>query len=123
LHPRRTMSRIRFALLGGVVASLVLAATASAAPVKLSAVVGPGFNISLKKGSTKVTKLKAGKYTISVSDKSNIHNFHLTGPGVNKKTGVGFKGTATWTVTLKNGLYKFLCDPHKAIMKGSFRVS
>jgi plastocyanin len=117
------MSRIRFALLAGVVASLVLVATASAAPVKLAAVVGPGFNISLKKGGTKVTKLKAGKYTITVSDKSNIHDFHLTGPGINKKTGVGFTGTTKWTVTLKKGLYKFLCDPHKAIMKGSFKVT
>jgi plastocyanin len=117
------MSRIRFAVLAGVAAVLVLVASASAAPVKLSAVVGPGFTISLKKGSAKVTKLKAGKYTISVSDKSNIHNFHLTGPGVNKKTGVGFTGTAKWTVTLKKGTYKFLCDPHKAVMKGSFKVT
>jgi plastocyanin len=117
------MSRIRFALLVAVTAALVIVATASAAPVKLTASVGPGFTISLKKGSTKVTKLKTGKYTISISDKSNIHNFHLTGPGVNKKTGVGFTGTAKWTVTLKKGTYKFLCDPHKAIMKGSFKVT
>lgn len=117
------MSRIRFALLAAVTASLVTAATASAAPVKLSAVVGPGFNISLKKGSKKVTTLKAGKYTITVADKSNIHDFHLSGPAVNKKTGVGFTGTTTWTVTLKKGIYKFVCDPHVAIMKGSFKVS
>jgi len=117
------MSRIRLALLAAVVAGLVFAATTSAAPVKLTASVGPGFTISLKKGSTKVKTLKAGKYTISISDKSNIHNFHLTGPGVNKKTGVGFTGTAKWTVTLKKGTYKFLCDPHAAIMKGSFKVT
>ena len=117
------MSRIRFALLAAVVACLVFVATASAAPVKLTATVGPGFTITLKKGSTKVTKLKPGKYTISVSDKSSIHNFHLTGPGLNKKTGVGFTGAAKWTVTLKKGTYKFVCDPHAAIMKGSFKVS
>jgi plastocyanin len=117
------MSRIRLALLAAVSAALVLVATASAAPVKLSASVGPGFTISLKKGTTKVTKLKAGKYTISVSDKSNIHNFHLSGPGLNKKTGVGFTGTAKWTVTLKKGTYKYVCDPHAAIMKGSFKVT
>jgi plastocyanin len=106
-----------------VIASLVVASAASAAPVKLSAVVGPSFNISLKKGSAKVTKLKPGKYTITVADKSNIHNFHLTGPGVNKKTGVGSTGTTTWTVTLKKGTYKFTCDPHKTIMRGSFKVT
>ena len=117
------MSRIRFALLAAVIASLVIAATASAAPVKLSGVVGPAFNISLKKGTKKVTTLKPGKYTITVADKSSIHNFHLTGPGVNKKTGVGTTGITTWTVTLKKGTYKFVCDPHAAIMKGSFKVS
>jgi plastocyanin len=117
------MSRIRFALLAAVIAALVVAATASAAPVKLSGLVGPGFNISLKKGSKKVTTLKAGTYTITVADKSNIHNFHLTGPGVNKKTGVGSTGTTKWTVTLKKGTYKFVCDPHVAIMKGSFKVT
>ena len=116
------MSRIRIALLAAVIAALVAAVTASAAPVKLSAVVGPGFNISLKKGSAKVTKLKPGKYTIVVVDNSNIHNFHLSGPGVNKKTGVGSTGTTTWTVTLKKGTYKFVCDPHAPIMKGSFKV-
>jgi plastocyanin len=42
---------------------------------------------------------------------------------VNKKTGLGFTGTAKWTVTLKKGTYKFVCDPHAAIMKGSFKVS
>jgi plastocyanin len=117
------MSRIRFALLAAAVAGFVFVATASAAPAKLTAVVGPGFNISLKKGSKKVTTLKAGKYTISVSDKSNIHNFHLKGPGVNKKTAVGFTGTVKWTVTLKKGTYKFVCDPHAPIMKGSFKVT
>jgi plastocyanin len=117
------MSRIRLALLAAVVAGLVFVATTPAAPVKLTGTVGPGFTITLKKGSTKVKMLKAGKYTISISDKSNIHNFHLTGPGVNKKTGVGATGTTKWTVTLKKGTYKFLCDPHAAIMKGSFKVT
>jgi len=85
--------------------------------------VGPGFTISLKKGTTKVTKLKAGAYTIAVSDKSNMHNFHLTGPGVNKKTSVTAVVNQTWKVTLKKGTYKFVCDPHASFMKGSFKVS
>jgi plastocyanin len=116
------MSRIRFALVAALAAMLVLAATASAAPVKLTAVVGPGFNITLKKGTVKVTKLKPGKYTITVKDLSNIHNFHLSGPGLNKKTGVGPTGTSKWTVTLKKGIYRYVCDPHKTVMKGSFKV-
>jgi plastocyanin len=116
------MSRIRIALVAVLAAALALAATASAAPVKLTGTVGPGFTITLKKGSSKVSKLKPGKYTIVVKDLSNLHNFHLTGPGVNKATGVASTGTKTWTVTLKKGTYKYVCDPHKAIMKGSFKV-
>src|SRR5918911_3114956 len=112
---RRTMSRIRFALLAALIGALVIVASASAAPVKLSAVVGPSFNITLKKGTTKVKKLKHGKYLIVVADKSNIHNFHLTGPGINKKTGVGFKGIVKWKLTLKKGTYRYVCDPHAAI--------
>jgi plastocyanin len=70
-----------------------------------------------------VSSLKAGTYKIVVSDKSSIHNFHLTGPGVNKTTSVGATGSKTWTVKLKKGTYKYVCDPHKTIMKGSFKVT
>jgi plastocyanin len=28
-----------------------------------------------------------------------------------------------WTVKLTPGTYKFMCDPHKATMKGSFKVT
>jgi len=104
-------------------AALVVVVSASAATPTLNGVDGPGFTISLKKGGKKVTSLKAGKYKIVVKDLSNLHNFHLSGPGVNKKTGVGSMGTSTWTVTLKKGTYKFVCDPHVAIMKGSFKVT
>jgi plastocyanin len=117
------MLRIRLALVALAAVALVVVAPASAATPTLTATDGPGFTITLKKGKTKVTSLKAGKYKIVVKDLSNIHNFHLKGPGVDKKTGVGAKGTFTWTVTLKKGAYKFLCDPHAAIMKGSFKVT
>jgi hypothetical protein len=117
------MLRTRLAFVALLGAALVIVASASAAVPTLKGTDGPGFTISLKKGTTKVTKLKAGRYKIVVNDLSNIHNFHLTGPGVNKKTGVGPKGTFTWTVTLKKGTYKYICDPHAAIMKGSFKVT
>jgi len=32
--------------------------------------------------------VKAGTYSVKVEDKGTIHNFHLTGPGVNKSTSV-----------------------------------
>ena len=106
---------------------LVLAAASAfgsgTATPKLTGTVGPGFTITLKKGSTKVTKLKAGKYTIVVKDLANNHNFHLKGPGVDKKTSTPAKGTKTWTVTLKKGTYRYVCDPHASLMKGAFKVT
>ena len=80
--------------------------------------VGPGFTISMAKKPT-----KAGKIKLTVSDKSDFHNFHLSGPGVNVKTSVSAEGTKSFTVTLKKGTYSFVCDPHASAMKGSFKVS
>src|SRR5690242_19039964 len=117
------MLRTRLVLVTLPAAALVVVASASAATTTLNGVVGPGCTITLKKGGQKVASLKAGKVKIVMKDLSNIHNFHLSGPGLNKKTGVGAKGTFTWTVTLKKGTYKFVCDPHASIMKGSFKVT
>jgi plastocyanin len=116
------MSRIYLALVAALTAGAVAVAPAAAATPKLTATVGPGFTITLTKGGKKVTSLKAGKYTIAVRDKSNIHNFHLKGPGLNKLTSVSYVGNKTWTVTLKKGTYRYVCDPHATSMKGSFKV-
>jgi plastocyanin len=119
----RAMSRLCLALVVAV-AALVAVNPLTAATPKLAGTVGPGFTITLKKGTAKVTKLKAGKYAITVSDKSSIHNFRIKGPGLNRElTGVGYTGTKTVTVTLKTGTYRYVCDPHAAVMKGSFKVS
>ena len=100
-------------------AFLVTAAPSLAASTPtFNGTVGPGFTISMAKKPT-----KAGKIKLVVADKASIHNFHLTGPGVNVKTSVSGTGTKTFTVTLKNGTYKFVCDPHASVMKGSFKVS
>ena len=112
---------MKFVALAAILAAIAIPA-ADAATGKLAGLVGPGFNISLKQGGKTVTTLKAGTYTITVADKSNIHDFHLTGPGVNKKTSVGGQGTTIWKLTLKKGTYKFVCDPHASIMHGSFKV-
>jgi plastocyanin len=115
------MKLIALAALAAVV--LVPAAFARSSATSLVGVDGPGFTITLKQGAKKVTTLKAGTYSIKIQDKSSIHNFHLTGPGVNKKTSVGAVTTVTWKVTLKKGTYKFVCDPHASFMKGSFKVT
>jgi plastocyanin len=93
-------------------------ASAGASANKLIATDGPGFTITMNKKT-----VKAGTYTIVVHDKSNIHNVHLIGPGVNKLTSVPWVGTKKWTVKLKKGTYKFVCDPHASIMKGVLRVT
>ena len=118
-------SRIGLAVISLVAAAaLGLSAPAGAAPKVLTGTVGPGFTISLASGGKKVTSLKAGTYRIDVSDRSAIHDFHFSGPGVNKViTGVSFHGRKSVTVTLKRGTYRYVCDPHASFMKGSFRVS
>ena len=94
-------------------------------PPTLTATVGPGATISLRTSrGARVTRLKAGRYRIVVSDRSRMHNFHLSGSGVNKRTTVRFRGSTTWTVTFRKGrTYRFVCDPHAKRMKGSFRAT
>ncbi|HLK45481.1 MAG TPA: plastocyanin/azurin family copper-binding protein [Acidimicrobiales bacterium] len=113
---------MKLVALAAVVALLAVPAALASTPT-LTGTVGPGFTITLKQGGKTVKTLKAGTYVFKISDKSAIHNFHLTGPGVDKKTSVGGQGTSTWKLTLKKGTYKYVCDPHASIMKGSFTVS
>jgi plastocyanin len=103
-------------VLVAVLAALAALPALAATPV-LNGTVGPGFTIIMKKKPT-----KAGKYKLVIADKSSIHNFHLKGPGVNVKTGVGAVGTKSFTITLKKGKYVFVCDPHATVMKGSFTI-
>jgi len=83
---------------------------------KLSGSVGPGAKITF------VRSAKAGKAVLTIRDRSATDNFHLTGPGVNKKTAVRSKGTVTWAVTLKAGAYRYRSDAHTKL-KGTMRVS
>jgi Copper binding proteins, plastocyanin/azurin family len=119
------MTRISL-LATGLVAALAFAApTGAMAPTKLKGTTGPGFVITLKKAGKTVRTLKAGKYTITVQDKSIMHNFRLKGPGLNKQiTTLSQITTKTVTVTLKKGTYTYQCDPHVAQgMKHTFRVT
>ena len=119
------MQRISIAFLAlAAAATLVLSAPAGAAPRVVNGSVGPGFTISLTSGGKKVTSLKAGTYRFDVIDRSAIHDFHLSGPGVNEViTSVSFHGRKSVTVKLQRGTYRYVCDPHASFMKGSFRVS
>jgi hypothetical protein len=94
----------------------------AATATQLSATVGPAFSIALRNSSgVRVTRLDPGAYTITVADQSDVHNFHLKGPGVNIATSVETTGTTTWEVTFVDGAYTYLCDAHPNL-NGSFRV-
>jgi hypothetical protein len=93
------------------------------APKKLTGKVGPRRTIWLKTGSGAAVKtLKAGAYKIAVRDATKTDNFHLVGPGVNKKTGVKFRGAVNWTLKLKAGKHTFRSDAHKKLRR-TFRVT
>jgi plastocyanin len=124
-------------VVAGVVASAALARLHDVAPAvetvpdpstavkaAVHGVVGPGFTITLQDGNLQnVTWLQPGTYTFTIDDTSNIHNFHLFGPGVDLQTTVPDTGTTTWTVKLTPGTYTFQCDPHATTMIGQFGVA
>jgi plastocyanin len=119
--------RKRSLLLGAVAATaLATAGGGSADAAKIvNGTVGPDFTIGLAIQGKKVTKLKAGTpYRFVIRDRAAIHDFHLTGPGLDRVlTSVPFTGTKSFVLRLKKGSYRFVCDPHSGIMHGRFQVS
>ena len=70
-----------------------------------------------------MTRVDPGEYEIEVDDRSEEHNFHLRGPGgVDVSDGRRGVGKQTFRVTLVDGRYTFVCDPHAATMRGAFDV-
>ncbi|HEX2505662.1 MAG TPA: hypothetical protein VHK22_05580 [Gaiellaceae bacterium] len=107
------------ALAGG----LALASAGVSSAKTYFGTVGPGATISFTNArGNAVGRVPTGRHTIKVRDRSSNHNFHLLGPGVNKKTRVGFVGGKTWTLTFVEGRYRYRCDPHREHMRGSFRA-
>lgn len=95
------------------------AAPPPTAPVnRLAGSIGPGAKPTLKPS----TGLSAGKFELTVSDRTATDGFRLVGPGVSKSTGVKFKGTATWTGTLKPGKYSY-GSVRSAKLRRSFTVA
>jgi plastocyanin len=118
-----------FALAAAAVAvAMVASAEARSSSTRLIGTVGPGYTITLKKGTAKVKTLKAGKYTFVITDKASIHDFTIErekgGPKIEKTlTGTSFQGKKTVTVTLKKGSWKFYCSIHEPQMFGFFKVT
>jgi hypothetical protein len=92
---------------------------------KLLATVGPKSTISLRSASGAALNngVKAGTYAIVVRDRTKQHNFHLVGPGVNRRSAVAAVGTTTWKLKLSKGLLRFYSDRAPKTVKGSVRVT
>ena len=113
--------------LSAVLLSLFVPSSVAAQAVnpRLTALVGTNdaFVIGLRDAAgNPVTRLDPGTYDIAVSDRSQAHNFRLKGPGVNNATAVENAEEVTWTVTLADGRYSYVCDPHASQMRGYFIV-
>jgi hypothetical protein len=111
-----------------LLAALITLGTIGAGPASpaggtLVGSVGPTFVISLTLDGAPVTVVPPGDYTLTVTDNAANHNFHIFGPGLDQVvTTVPFVGTVTTTIHLTHGTYTFQCDPHQAIMNGTFSV-
>ena len=100
--------------------SAIAYAAQTASPIV--AKVGPGRTIGLQLPNGSVPpRLKAGRYTIVVNDRSRRDNFHLLG-AVNRKTGIAFIGKRRWIVLLKKGSYRYRSDAHPRLLSGGFQV-
>ena len=85
-------------------------------PGKLSGKV-TARTITLTNAGSRVRSLIENTYKVTVTDSSKKQNFHLTGPGVNKKTRVGAKVKATWRVKLRPGKYTYRSDKNRRLRR------
>lgn len=79
--------------------------------------VGPGFTISVRP-----REVAPGTYRFVIRDESAMHNWHIRGNGVNRKTGIAFTGTKRFTLDLTGGRYRIRCDMHSTTMRTRLRV-
>jgi hypothetical protein len=96
---------------------------ATAPPMRLTATVRASGKIVLRTSyGDPVTGLEAGRYNIAVTDASRTDDLHLVGPGVNRRSGLAFKGSANWTLEFRNGIYRYRSDRPHSKLHGSFIV-
>lgn len=90
----------------------------------IGSVASDAFTITLTtEDGTNVTSLPAGDYTLQIVDQTDIHNFHLTGSGVDVMSEVGGQEDQEYDITLVAGSYHYQCDPHASTMSGDFEVT
>jgi hypothetical protein len=125
---RKAAAVLVFCMAAALAAAGAAFSRGSATPT-LKGVVGPGFTISLKKGGKKVKTLKAGKYKLVISDKSDFHNFTLerekpSKPKIEKTiTSTARVGSKTIVMTLKAGSWRAYCSLHEGQMHQDFKVT
>jgi hypothetical protein len=91
-------------------------------PGKLAGkVTAKAITLNTASGS-RVRSVVENTYKVTVNDTSTKQNFHLTGPGVNKKTTVKGKTKNTWTLRLQPGKYTYRSDKNKRL-KRTFTVT
>ncbi|HEX6699889.1 MAG TPA: plastocyanin/azurin family copper-binding protein [Gaiellaceae bacterium] len=80
------------------------------APVRrLTGTVSAGGAVSLDRSS-----VTAGRYRLTVTDRSKRQNFHMVGPGLDRRTGAKFVGVVRWNVKLVRGMYVYGSDRGRA---------
>jgi hypothetical protein len=95
----------------------------------LYASIGGAHTISLMtKAGKPVGVLDSGPYRFVVRDRSTQDNFHLTGPDIDRRTGLRFRGTVTWRVDIGRSTpygsrYVYSSDRRGARLRKSFRIS
>jgi hypothetical protein len=76
---------------------------------RLNAAVGARVTLTTADGR-RVTRIRRATLWVVVSDRSRRANFHLAGPGVDRRTAVRFTGTARWRVGFVPGSYRYFAD-------------
>jgi hypothetical protein len=119
---------VRVAVLAVAVALSLLAAPPARTdePPLLIGTVGPGFTIEMTDATGKpLDVVTAGRYTLLVHDRADIHNFVLGKKETGERpasTEVEFVGDMTFTIDLTPGHWVYACSPHFQTMFGSFVV-
>jgi hypothetical protein len=90
----------------------------------LNARVGPGRTISVRDANGAKAKIlnNVTSIRLTVTDRSKTDNFHLTGKGVNRATGVRYRGRVVWNLSVSPGVYRFRSDRHR-LLRGTFSVT
>ena len=116
------MLRLLLAASALVALALPLGANGNMVRPTLTAKVTAKSIVLTRQDGTRVRTLQPNAYRIVVRDATTAQNFHLLGPGLNKRTNIAGKTTATWRVYLQPGSYSYRSDRNTGL-SGAFVVA